>query len=90
LRLNHQKNVNIIKLYVGLHLIFIRFKKILLLFFPFHTFEYNLKGQHLSWKDVYLNQKDDVEKIRKKFVYNFNILSDYDDEWDKLQSQVQE
>jgi hypothetical protein len=36
------------------------------------------------------NKKDDVEKIRKQFVYNFNILNDYGDEWDNLQPQVQE
>jgi len=34
--------------------------------------------------------KDDIEKIRKKFIYNFDILNDYGDEWDNLQSQVQE
>jgi hypothetical protein len=50
----------------------------------------NLKHQHLSWKDDYLNVKNDIEKTRKQFIYNFNILSDYSDEWDNLQSQVQE
>jgi hypothetical protein len=30
------------------------------------------------------------EKIRKKIVYDFNILKDYHDEWDNFQSQVQE
>jgi len=55
---------------------------------PFHGLEYNLKGQHLSWKDVYLNLKDDN---KKKIVYcNFNILNENGDEWDNLQSQVQE
>jgi hypothetical protein len=51
---------------------------------PFHGLEFFLKGQHLSWKDAYLNVKNDVEKIRKKFVYSFNILNDYGDEWDNL------
>ncbi len=32
--------------------------------------------------------KNDVEKRRKQFVYNFNILNDYGDEWNNLQSQV--
>ncbi len=31
-----------------------------------------------------------IEKIRKQFVCNFNILNDYGDEWDNLQSQVHE
>jgi hypothetical protein len=57
---------------------------------PFHTLEYNFKSQHLSWKNVHLNQKDDLEKIRKQFAYNFNILNDYGEEWDNLQSQLQE
>jgi len=34
--------------------------------------------------------KDDIEKIRKKIIYNFNILNDYGNEWDNLHSQVQE
>ncbi len=66
------------------------YRKILLLFMPFHTLEYNFKSQHLSWKNVHLNQKDDLEKIRKQFAYNFNILNDYGEEWDNLQSQLQE
>jgi hypothetical protein len=32
--------------------------------------------------------KDDIEKIRKKFICNFNILNDNGGEWDNLQSQV--
>ncbi len=42
----------------------------------------NLKGQHFSWKGVYLNLKDDIEK--NQYVYNFNILNDYGDDWDNL------
>jgi hypothetical protein len=57
---------------------------------PFHALEYKFKGQHLSWKDVYFHLKNEIEQIRKQFVYNFNILNDYGDEWDNLQSQVQE
>jgi hypothetical protein len=34
--------------------------------------------------------KDDIEKIRKKIMCNFNILNDNGGEWDNLQSQVQE
>jgi hypothetical protein len=66
------------------------YRQLFLLFMPFHALEYNLEGQHLSWKYVYFNVKNDIEKIRKKTVYNFNILNDYGDEWDTLQSQVQE
>ncbi len=54
---------------------------------PFHGLENNLKRQHFSWKNVYFNVKNDIKKKRKK-IYNFNILNDYNDEWDNLQSQV--
>jgi hypothetical protein len=64
---------------------------------PFHGLENNLKGQHLSWKYVYLNLKNDIKKEKNKlyiyiyiYIYNFNILNDYGDEWDKLQSYIQE
>ncbi len=43
----------------------------------------------ISWKDVYVNLKNNVEKIRKQFVYNFSILNDCGDEWDNLLSQAQ-
>ncbi len=40
-------------------------------------------------KDVYFNVKNEFKN--KKFLkYNFNILNHYGDEWDNLQSQVQE
>jgi hypothetical protein len=56
---------------------------------PFHGLENNLKRQHLSMKDVYFNVKNEFKN--KKFLkYNFNILNHYGDEWDNLQSQVQE
>jgi hypothetical protein len=48
-----------------------------MLFKPFHGLENNVKGQHVSWKDVYLNVKKDIEKIKIKIVNNFNILKDY-------------
>jgi hypothetical protein len=35
---------------------------------PFHGLENNLKGQHLSWKYVYLNLKNDI-KIEKNKLY---------------------
>ncbi len=59
------------------------YKKKLLFINPFHGSKTNFKSQHLSWNDV-------IENIRKYFIYNFNILNDSDDEWDKLHSQVQE
>ncbi len=31
-----------------------------------------------------------LKKLKKQFVYKLNILNDYGDEWDNLQSQVQE
>jgi hypothetical protein len=57
---------------------------------PFHGSKNILKIQQLSWKDVYVNLKNDVEIFLKQFIYNFNMLNDYGDEWDNLQSQAQE
>jgi hypothetical protein len=31
---------------------------------------------------LYFNVKDNIEKMKKQFVYNFNILNEYGDEWD--------
>jgi hypothetical protein len=59
------------------------YKKLLLFIKSFHGSKNNFKSQHLSWNDV-------IENIRKLFIYNFNILNDSVDEWDKLHSQVQE
>ncbi len=56
---------------------------------PFHGLENNLKCQYFSQKDVYLNVKNDIKKQEYIYIYNFNILNDYGDEWDNLQSQVQ-
>ncbi len=66
--LNHQKNVNIVKLHVGFHLIFIKslqiyYKNLLLLFKPFHGSEDYFLNQHVSWKDYYFNVKNDIEII---------------------------
>jgi hypothetical protein len=85
--LNHKKNVNVIHSYVGVSFNLHKDSRnyyIYILFLPFHGLENNLKGQHLSWKNAYFNVKNDVVKIRKTFVYNFNILNDYGDEWDNL------
>jgi hypothetical protein len=65
-----------IKLYIGYHLIFIKIqkiiiKKILVLSKPFHGLENNFKKQHLSWKDVYFNVEDNIEKNEK---INFFII----------------
>jgi hypothetical protein len=40
---------------------------------PFHRLESNLKCQH---ETCYLDLKDDIEKLRKHFVYNSNMLND--------------
>ncbi len=42
------------------------------------------------WKDAYTNQTYDIEKYVIFFVYNFNLLNEYTNEWDSLQSQVQQ
>jgi hypothetical protein len=36
------------------------------------------------------NKRNDIEKMRKKFVYNFNPSNNYDIKWDNLESQVKE
>jgi hypothetical protein len=42
------------------------------------------------WKDAYLNEKDNIEKLIKNYVYNFNPTNEYDNEWENLQSKLQE
>jgi hypothetical protein len=37
-----------------------------------------------------LNEKYNIEKIKKKYVYNCNINNKNDDEWDNLQSKLKE
>jgi hypothetical protein len=32
------------------------------------------------WKDAYLSEKNNNEKLKKKYVYRFNISTKYDDE----------
>ncbi len=59
----------------------------------FHHFcesEIDLKNNYTSWKDVYMEKKNEIEKIRNKFVYKFNKNKKYGDEWDHLQEQVKE
>jgi hypothetical protein len=49
-----------------------------------------LKNQHVLWKDTYTNEKDNIENLQKKFIYNFNISNEYAiNEWENLQSQIQ-
>jgi hypothetical protein len=50
--------------------------------------EIHLKKNHNFWKDAYLNEKNNIEKIKKKYVYNFNIKNKNDHEWDDLQSKL--
>ncbi len=42
------------------------------------------------WKDAYLNEIDNIEKLKKNYVYNFNPTNEYDNEWENLQSKLQE
>jgi hypothetical protein len=37
-------------------------------------------------KDAHTNEKENIENLLKKFIYNFNISNEYANEWDKLQS----
>jgi hypothetical protein len=37
-----------------------------------------------------LSQSKKMTLKKNQYVYNFNILNDYVDDWDNIQSQVQE
>jgi hypothetical protein len=37
-----------------------------------------------------LNEKDNIEKIKKKYVYSFNIDNKNDDGWDNVESKLKE
>jgi hypothetical protein len=59
--------INIIRLYVGVSFNLHKdaknyYRKLLILFKPFHGLKTNLKCQHISWKDVYFNVKNNIEK----------------------------
>jgi hypothetical protein len=41
------------------------YKELLLLLKPFHELEIDLKKCHDFWKDAHLNEKDNIEKIKK-------------------------
>ncbi len=66
------------------------YKKLLLLVKPFQKLELNLQTNCDSWKDAYMGQKNDIEKMWKKFAYNFNPSNNSNIEWDNLESQVKE
>jgi len=53
----------------------------------FHELEIDLKKFHNFWEDAYLNEKNNIEFFFKK-MYNLNIKSKSDDEWDDLQSKL--
>jgi hypothetical protein len=50
--------------------------------------ESKLTNDQISWKDTYIIEKDNIEKIQKQFIYKSNIVNKYIDEWDNLQSQI--
>ncbi len=60
---------------------------LLLLLKLFHELEIDLKKFHNFWEDAYLNEKNNIEKIKKK-MYNLNIKNKSDDEWDDLQPKL--
>ncbi len=37
-----------------------------------------------SWKDAYMEQKNDIGKMRNFFVYNFNPSNNSNIEWENL------
>jgi hypothetical protein len=41
-------------------------------------------------KYAYLNKNDNINKLRKKYVYNFNTNIDYNNEWDHLQAKLKQ
>jgi len=45
-----------------------------------------LKNNYTSWKDVYMEKQNEIENIRNKFVYKFNLKNG--DKWDHLKKQV--
>jgi hypothetical protein len=49
------------------------YKELLLLFKPFHESKIDLKKCHDFWKDAYLNEKDNIEKIKKKNCTTFML-----------------
>jgi hypothetical protein len=88
--LNHVKFINVLKLFVGFVLMFIKNKELLSLFKHFHKLKIDLKKIHIFWKDAYLNEKNNIEKIKKTYVHNLNTNNKNDDEWDNLQSKPKE
>jgi hypothetical protein len=66
------------------------YKNLLLLFKPFQKMELNLQTNCDSWKDAYMEQKNDIEKMWIFFLYNFNPSNNSNIEWDNLGSQVKE
>ncbi len=60
------------------------YKELLFLFKFFQKLEFNLQNNCDSWKYAYMEQKNDIEKMKKKIVYNFNPSSNFDIEWDNL------
>jgi hypothetical protein len=60
------------------------YRELLFLFKPFQKSELNLQNNYDSWKHAYMEQKNDLEKMRINPSKIFNI------EWDNLESQVKE
>jgi len=88
--LKHVKFINVLKLFVEFVSTFIKHKKTIIILKPFHKLKFDLKKNHIFWKDAYLNEKYNIEKIKKKYVYNCNTNNKNDDEWDNLQSKLKE
>ncbi len=49
-----------------------------------------IKTNHNLWRDAYSNEIDNIEKLKKNYVYNFNPTNEYNNEWENLQSKLEE
>jgi len=87
--LKHVKNMDMIKLSVGFHSIFIRTQKIIIKHFFFHHFcKLKIDLIIIRMETCLHGKKNEIENIINKFVYKFNKNNKYGDEWDHFQKQV--
>ncbi len=56
------------------------YRELLLLFRNFRELKTNLAKFDNFWRDAYLSENNNNEKLKKKHVYHFNISTKYDDE----------
>jgi hypothetical protein len=66
------------------------YRGLLFLFKPFQKSKINLQNNCDLWKRVYMEQKNDIEKMWKNDIYNFNPFNNFNIEWDNLELEVKE